>query len=82
MRSAQGEDGRFNVRNAPFALSQGAVTMTKREQDGNEELDSPLTPILASRGPTEPKLDQVPAPPERLKHSIKNLPSTQPKQPE
>lgn len=56
--------------------------MTKLEQDGNEELDSPLTPIHDSRGPTEPKLEQVPARPERLKHSIRTLPSTYSKQAE
>ena len=67
MHSAQGEDGRF----APFALSQGAVTITKLEQDGHEELDSPLTPGPDSRGPTDPKLDQGGARPERLKHSNK-----------
>jgi hypothetical protein len=54
--------------------------MTKLEQDGNEELDSPLTPMNDSRGLTEPKLEQVPARPERLKHSIKTLPSTYSKQ--
>lgn len=78
MYSANGEDGRF----APFALSQGAVTITKLEQEVHEELDSPLTPILAARGTTEPKLQQLPASPGRVRHSIKTLAKAAPKEPE